>query len=152
LVGSVRLLERELPPPMVCVALTRNLGQDLFAPPNVKGWDGGLSWITTNNLLARYNESATLVQGDTSMVAAGNFANNPTINREVERRMRNARVGGADVKKLFSEQVRSDKESLVPALEQRFLQAKLKPKQEQVLREYLDSKSELNDTAILGAI
>ena len=28
--------------------------------------DGGMSWITTNNLLARYNEAATLVQGDTS--------------------------------------------------------------------------------------
>ena len=64
LVGSVRVLERELPPPFVCFALTRNLGQDLFAPPNVKGWDGGLSWITTNNLLARYNEAALLVEGD----------------------------------------------------------------------------------------
>ena len=64
LVGSVRVLERPLPPPLVCAALTRNLGQDLFAPPNVKGWDGGLSWITTNTLLARYNEAATLVQGD----------------------------------------------------------------------------------------
>jgi len=31
-------------------------------PPNVKGWDGGVSWITTNNLLARYNQAATLVQ------------------------------------------------------------------------------------------
>ncbi len=63
LVGSVRVLERPLPPPLVCLGLTRNLGQDLFAPPNVKGWDGGLSWITTNNLLARYNEAAMLVQG-----------------------------------------------------------------------------------------
>ena len=59
-----RVLERELPPPLVSAALTRNLGQDLFAPPNVKGWDGGLSWITTNNLLARYNQADTLVQGD----------------------------------------------------------------------------------------
>ena len=56
-------LQRELPPPFVCFGLTRNLGQDLFQPPNVKGWDGGLSWITTNNLLARYNEAAVLVQG-----------------------------------------------------------------------------------------
>src|SRR5438876_224217 len=76
LVGTVRVLERELPPPLVCFGLTRNLGQDLFAPPNVKGWDGGLSWITTNNLLARYNEAALLVQGDTSMLAGAMFANN----------------------------------------------------------------------------
>src|SRR5438034_4381172 len=78
LVGSVRVLERELPPPIVCFGLTRNLGQDLFAPPNVKGWDGGLSWITTNNLLARYNEAATLVQGNVSAAGAGFIAvNNP---------------------------------------------------------------------------
>ena len=64
LVGSVRVLERPLPPPLVSYGLMRNLGQELFAPPNVKGWDGGVSWITTNTLLARYNEAATLVQGD----------------------------------------------------------------------------------------
>lgn len=29
------------------------LGQDLFNPPNVKGWEGGNSWITTNTLVAR---------------------------------------------------------------------------------------------------
>ena len=38
LVGSVRLLERDLPPAPVCMGLTRNLGQDLFAHVNlVKG-------------------------------------------------------------------------------------------------------------------
>jgi uncharacterized protein (DUF1800 family) len=29
------------------------LGQDLFNPPSVKGWEGGKDWITTNTLLAR---------------------------------------------------------------------------------------------------
>jgi hypothetical protein len=151
LVGSVKMLERELPPPMICFGLTRNLGQDLFAPPNVKGWDGGLSWITTNNLLARYNEAATLVQGDTSMMG-GIFPNNPNINREVERRLKFARVGSVDPEKLFSAEVRGDKQQLVAALEKRLLQSKLKPKQEKILRDYLDSKSELNDQDILNAI
>src|SRR5258707_10002971 len=63
LVGSVRMLERELPPALVCANFLTNLGQDLFAPPNVKGWDGGISWITTNNLLARYNQAEKLVYG-----------------------------------------------------------------------------------------
>jgi hypothetical protein len=31
------------------------LGQDLFAPPNVKGWDGGKAWLNTATLLARHN-------------------------------------------------------------------------------------------------
>lgn len=33
----------------------RRMGQDLFAPPNVKGWDGGLAWISTSTVLERLN-------------------------------------------------------------------------------------------------
>ncbi|MGD0745984.1 MAG: DUF1800 domain-containing protein, partial [Verrucomicrobiota bacterium] len=61
LVGSARLLECDLPPVQISWGITRSLGQDLFAPPNVKGWDGGITWITTNTLLARYNDAVTLV-------------------------------------------------------------------------------------------
>ena len=152
LVGSVRVLERELPPPIVCFGLTRNLGQDLFAPPNVKGWDGGLSWITTNNLLARYNEAATIVQGDMSLAAGGLFPNNPTANMQMERRLKNIPAGRVEVGKLFTEKERANKEALIAALEKRLLQAKLKSKQETTLREYLDGKTELDDTHILNAI
>lgn len=151
LVGSVKMLERELPPPMVCFGLTRNLCQDLFAPPNVKGWDGGLSWITTNNLLARYNEAAVIVQGDPSMLA-GAFPNNPNINRPAARRFGAARIGAVDPQKLFSSDERSDKDKLLAALERRLLQSKLKPKQEKVLRDYLESKNDLADDDILNAI
>jgi uncharacterized protein (DUF1800 family) len=152
LVGSVRVLERELPPPMACFALTRNLGQDLFAPPNVKGWDGGLSWITTNNLLARYNEAATLVNGDATAMGGMNLANNPNVNMMVERRLRNSPIGRVDVDKLFSANERSNKEALVSALERRLLQDKLKPKQETALRDFLDSKSELDNETVRNAI
>ncbi|MBI3117359.1 MAG: DUF1800 domain-containing protein [Candidatus Hydrogenedentes bacterium] len=34
---------------------TAALGQDLFYPPNVKGWDGNRAWINANTLLQRYN-------------------------------------------------------------------------------------------------
>ena len=57
------MLECDLPPAFISAAMLRSLGQDLFAPPNVKGWDGGITWITTNTLLERYNDAATLVQG-----------------------------------------------------------------------------------------
>jgi uncharacterized protein (DUF1800 family) len=39
-------------------ALISNLnamGQPLFAPPNVKGWPGGTSWMNTSTVLARHN-------------------------------------------------------------------------------------------------
>jgi uncharacterized protein (DUF1800 family) len=152
LVGSARVLERPLPPPLVCLGLTRNLGQDLFAPPNVKGWDGGLSWITTNTLLARYNEAATLVQGELSPAVAGLNPKRPNGGRQLARRLAQVHVGGADVNKLFTEKERSDTEALIPALERRLLQAKLTPEREEVLREYLDGQPQLGEGAILNAI
>ncbi len=39
------------------------LGQTLFAPPNVKGWDGGPAWLNSATLLARHNLAAKLVGG-----------------------------------------------------------------------------------------
>ena len=30
--------------------LMKSFGQDLMDPSNVKGWPGGVSWITTNTL------------------------------------------------------------------------------------------------------
>ena len=33
----------------------RSLGQELFNPPNVAGWPGGMSWIATNTVLSRDN-------------------------------------------------------------------------------------------------
>lgn len=39
----------------------RMLDQDLFYPPNVKGWDGNRAWINANTLLMRYNAPPFLV-------------------------------------------------------------------------------------------
>ena len=48
---------RELGLPAVDLAALpvhgRRLGQDLFEPPNVKGWTGGTAWITPASLVAR---------------------------------------------------------------------------------------------------
>lgn len=154
LIGTVRMLECELPPPLISANLLRSLGQDLFAPPNVKGWDGGLAWITTNNLLTRYNEAAMLAQGDMSIAAslATGPKKNPAKVKQIQNRMRRMRVGGVNVEKIFTEEERADKEKLVAALEKRLLQAKLKSRQEKTLRDYLDSKTELDESDIRGAI
>jgi uncharacterized protein (DUF1800 family) len=39
------------------------LGQVLFQPPNVAGWDWGKAWINTNTLLARYNLAGFITKG-----------------------------------------------------------------------------------------
>ncbi len=49
----------------------RMMGQDLFYPPNVKGWDGGKAWINTNTLMVRYNLANFLVQGVATNVGPG---------------------------------------------------------------------------------
>ena len=154
LVGTVRMLESELPPPVVCWNLTRNLGQDLFAPPNVKGWDGGLSWITTNNLLARYNEAASLVEGvpPAAMGMNAGRRGNPNGARPLPNLMRGPRIGRVDVAKIFTQKEHTDKDALIAALERRLLQSKLKEKQEKTLREFLDSRGALDDNDILVAI
>jgi len=35
--------------------LARNMGQDLFAPPDVAGWDFNLGWVNTASMLERFN-------------------------------------------------------------------------------------------------
>jgi len=39
-------------------------GQDLFAPPNVKGWEGGKGWINSTTLLERTHWIADIVWGN----------------------------------------------------------------------------------------
>lgn len=54
-VGAVRALEIDNYRPEALYRGCRDMGQDLFQPPNVKGWDGEQTWITATTLLARYN-------------------------------------------------------------------------------------------------
>jgi len=150
LVATVRTLERDLPPAIFASNILQNLGQDLFAPPNVKGWDGGLSWITTNNLLARYNYAEMLVFGTAKLNFNGGNKGLKFIENRFNRM--NARATPIEVKKLFTPDERNNKTSLIAALEKRLLQSRLKPRQEQVLRDYLDSQSELDEHDILETI
>ena len=150
LVGSVRLLERPLPPALVCMGLTRSLGQDLFAPPNVKGWDGGVTWINTNTLLLRYNEAATLVKGDLSNL--GGLARKTAANPALTRRIQNVRIAAVDVDKLFSSEERASAERVLEALKKRFLLAQLKPRQEEILKAFLHAQTELTDETLLDAV
>ncbi len=152
LVGSVRVLECELPPSPASANLLRGLGQDLFAPPNVKGWDGGLAWISTNTLLARYNQAAALAQGDASVIADAAVARNPNQARFIQNRMRNMRLGGVKVDKILTKAERENKEALLVALEKRLLQSRLKGKQEKTLRDFLDAKGELDESEIRETI
>jgi uncharacterized protein (DUF1800 family) len=71
LVGTAKLLGTDLPEPPVAQKALRQMGQELFAPPNVKGWDGGKSWVSTSTLLFRYNFANYLINGDHMGAADG---------------------------------------------------------------------------------
>jgi uncharacterized protein (DUF1800 family) len=52
-VGTLRQFRFETGDAVPFALATRQLGQDLFGPPNVKGWPGGEAWINSTSLLAR---------------------------------------------------------------------------------------------------
>ena len=64
-VGTLRGLDLRPGPgilPFAC-AMT-GMGQNLFSPPNVKGWPGGETWINTTTLLARKQFVDRLTRSD----------------------------------------------------------------------------------------
>jgi uncharacterized protein (DUF1800 family) len=154
LIGSVRMLECELPPPIIAWGALRQLGQDIFAPPNVKGWDGGVTWITTNTLLMRYNDAQALVEGTVPPLTAGDFARKPGNGggEKAMKAIQQIRMGGVDVKKILMPDERADKHTIVAALEMRLFQTSLNSDQEQTLREFLDSKTKMSNADILTLI
>lgn len=66
--GLLRSLEGSLSTHALALAL-RPLGQRLFYPPNVKGWDGGLSWINTGTMIGRVNLVAMIQHHGTARFA-----------------------------------------------------------------------------------
>ena len=52
-VGTLRQLDVAPGGAVPFVVVAAGMGQNLFSPPNVKGWPGGEQWINSNSLLAR---------------------------------------------------------------------------------------------------
>lgn len=152
LVQACRQLERPLPPPLICVQIQRSLGQELFNPPNVKGWDGGAAWINTNTLLNRHNLALMLVTGENSLpVAAGKNAK-PERQRQLERLKRLSRPGSADLKLLFPAPARTDAASLLAALERRLIQGPFTERSRRSLLDYLKAQRDLDDHDLQGVL
>jgi hypothetical protein len=62
-IGTVRALEGTAGALPLAEAL-EGLGQVLFAPPSVKGWDGGPAWLNAQTLLGRNNLALALTSTD----------------------------------------------------------------------------------------
>jgi uncharacterized protein (DUF1800 family) len=51
--GTLRQFDMRPGLPIPFAVATAGMGQNLFSPPNVKGWPGGEAWINASTLLAR---------------------------------------------------------------------------------------------------
>ena len=72
--GAVRQLGVGYGDPLPFVFATASLGQNLMAPPNVRGWPGGETWINSTTLLARKQFIERLLRVDVMRDAAGTGA------------------------------------------------------------------------------
>ncbi len=78
-VGAARSLEltngaKGAPTPEWVAFTVRSLGQDLFDPPNVKGWPGGERWVTTLTLPDRERVAIEAVAAATASAATASAA------------------------------------------------------------------------------
>ena len=112
LVQLLKELEMESAPLGFPIMGQTQLGQVLFMPPNVAGWDWGKAWINTNTLLTRYNLAGSLINGSVrDMMSAKKIG------------MRNKLRGdslGPDFAKIAPESGRNETEKLVDELIARF--------------------------------
>jgi uncharacterized protein (DUF1800 family) len=103
LVGTLRQFRFEIDDPYPFVVMSRQLGQDLMAPPNVKGWPGGEAWINAGTLLARKQIMTRLFRDQERARAAmdgipagiPNTATAPAAVSRYQRAMRSVRLDPA---------------------------------------------------------
>ncbi|MGE3809711.1 MAG: DUF1800 family protein, partial [Gemmataceae bacterium] len=79
LVGLVRSLEGENISPRELAGNLEGMGQKLFLPPSVKGWDGGKAWLNSATILTRHNLAWALLGGP------GEFGRNLEVTAVLER-------------------------------------------------------------------
>ncbi len=151
LVQACRQLERPLPPSPICVQIQRQLGQELFQPPNVKGWDGGAAWINTNTLLNRHNLALLLVTGENSLPIAPGKNRSAERLRRLERTRRTARPGAVRLETVYPDGTTTP-EKLVSALERRLIQGTFSPRSRTSLVDYLKAQGTLDDRDLQGLL
>ncbi len=64
IVGAVRSLNTPVRNMVVLTNAIDTMGQSLFMPPSVKGWDGGRAWINTSTLFTRQNTLVYMLTGE----------------------------------------------------------------------------------------
>ena len=86
IVGTLRIFDIPVQDGRLIAFASANLGQNLFDPPNVKGWPGGSDWITSSSLLSRQQLIERMFRG----------GNEQTINNNNRKRALNRMLKDID--------------------------------------------------------
>jgi uncharacterized protein (DUF1800 family) len=155
LVQTSKLLNSAAPPPLAAQNAMRQMGQILFAPPNVKGWDGGKQWISTSTLLFRYNFANYLINGDAILPAnvrqprQGADVGFGRAAQYAEQIKREA----IDLGKLVPADLRTKPRDIVDLLAKRFFQTQPAQKELDAFAQFLESRgSNITDANLRGLI
>lgn len=140
LVGLLKQLEITRPPAGFPVQGQQQLGQILFMPPNVAGWDWGQAWINTNTLLTRYNLAGMLTKGsgDTPRAMQSPREEMGQMGARANRSARGWQ--GPDYEKIAARPLRDDPAELVDSLIFRFFQSPIPEKARQSFIDYAIAK------------
>jgi hypothetical protein len=140
LIQSIKQLETPMVPPAYALYVQSQLGQILFAPPNVAGWDWGKAWINTNTLLTRYQISGFLCKGSNTPAPEQSMAKVKGFSPGNIQRAMGAVWSGPNYDQLVPRELRNDIPSMVDSLIDRFFQRRLAEKVRESFIAYANEK------------
>jgi uncharacterized protein (DUF1800 family) len=155
LIQTLKLLESDLPPPKVEQNAMVQMGQVLFAPPNVKGWDGGRTWISPSTLLFRYNFAGYMVSGDppTAPTVAQQKNPGPTAAAQQHPPPPPApRRQPVNVTRIAPPELRDKPDALVAQLVTRLFQRPLPREKSDIFKQFLVSRRPEADDGTIRAL
>jgi uncharacterized protein (DUF1800 family) len=140
IIQLVKQLEIESPPTGFPIMAQEQLGQVLFMPPNVAGWDWGQAWINTNTLLTRYNLAGFITKGAEGGGSAMSGERMKLPGMGMAPRNAGRDWQGPDYEKIAPRQLREKPAELVDSLIFRFFQGPIPEKARRSFIEYANSK------------
>lgn len=110
-VGTLRLMEIQPTDHEAIQTALRDMGLELFQPPNVKGWPGGRRWINTATVFTRYNFASDVLLG-----TSGDRGIGAMMRRDQRREHRRDRLVGelSDIDGLMIPDVQIDSTPQLP--------------------------------------
>ncbi|HEY5895380.1 MAG TPA: DUF1800 domain-containing protein [Chthoniobacterales bacterium] len=121
-VATCHSLECKPPRGHILQQVMAGLGQTLFAPPNVKGWDSNRAWINTATITLRNRLTDTLLLANRNPDAAKRLADRGAASR-------------VSIDAIVPKHIQTDPEQLIDALTFRIFQTRLPPT---IRKEFLD--------------